>query len=137
MCQRRPCLSSPTPRTAARGRLTAIRKWHKELVSASEMGRRLGVAKSTVQSALRRMKLGSQGGHATQGTLALPEMATAAPDISDEVDQRDDPAPCAVVDAAITLDTDPADRSVDRSLAAMGLLQDAAHGFAEEAALLV
>jgi hypothetical protein len=111
-------------------RETAIRKWHKEGVSAAEMGRRLGVAKSTVQSALRRMKLGSQGGHATQGALALPEVATAAGDISDEVDQQVDPAPCAVVDAAITLDTDPADRSVDRSLAAMGLLQDAAPLFA-------
>jgi transposase len=125
-------------------REAAIRKFHKKGKSASEMGRLLGISCPTVTSAMRRMGLQVAAPRGRQerlplGTDVQVEVSTAVAAVADAVvisvpvtEQAPDQAPVQVepTPAPTTLDTDPTDRSVDRALAAMGLIQDAAPLFA-------
>lgn len=141
----------------------AIRKWQGQKVSVREMGRRLGVSYSTVQSALDRMGLGQHDAEGVRTEMELAEAAQAEPAVAEGTAGAVESTPAAAETAQgpiqadeaaeepkadvrtlpteppaaesrqaeptalpITLDTDPTDRSVDRSLAALGLLLDAA-----------
>ena len=132
-----------------KAREEAIRRWHKTDVSATEMGRRLGVSRTPVLSALRRMGLAVAAPRGHQEVLPLEpeaivttvttitlakagvvEEPSTEGDFPVELGKVDESACNAAEFVLSTLDTNPADRSVDRSLAAMGLLQDAAPLFA-------
>jgi len=135
-------------------REAAIRRWHRAGVSATEMGRRLGLSRTPVLSALRRMGLPVAAPRGRQETLPLePESVVAsAPEVTSAEDGADvepptRPEPQVEVGTAaelppaapeplpVTMDTDPTNRSVDRALAAMGLLEDAAPLFAPGASV--
>jgi hypothetical protein len=136
-----------------KARAEAIRRWHRAGVSATEMGRRLGISRTPVLSALRRMGLPVAAPRGRQEALPLEAEAAGtidttvtAPETGAVVEPTSgaealptreatgspDAEPAQIKPAAMptTLDTDPADRSVDRALAAMGLLEDAAPLFA-------
>lgn len=132
-----------------KAREEAIRRWHKADMSATEMGRRLGVSRTPVLSALRRMGLAVAAPRGHQESLPLEPEAVVAADttaaladtgvVEKPATEADFPVELGTVDESAcnaaefvltTLDTDPTNRSVDRSLAAMGLLQDAAPLFA-------
>ncbi len=100
------------PRLAAsRGRRVLCLKGRG--VPTREIARRLGVTEKAVRKQLRR--LGWQEPRAVQGTLALGE-----PDADPNLSASAVEAPPA------SSDRDPADRRLDRLLAALGLLDDAA-----------
>ncbi len=112
-------------------------------LSNREIARRLGVTEKAVRKQLRR--LGWQAPRAVQGTLALGEPA-ADPNLSASatsppvVEPRSEETPATEGTAAadpnlsassaqappLSWDRDPADRRLDRLLAALGLLDDAA-----------
>ncbi len=110
---------------------TAIRTWHEAGVSGREIARRLKKAPGTVQKAIKRMGLPPRRPRARQ--QALPGTPST--------DEEDDPA--ASTDASLVLlgapaprsapvfGRDPFDRSLDRLLAAEGLLHDAQPVFAD------
>lgn len=128
----------------------AIRVSHAAGASMREIGRRLGVSAGTVRSAMLRM--GLEPPSARERQLPLDGAAeTSAEDVEDEGEASElGPAAADVESAAVesaptatgessesvprvetaTLDTDPADRSIDRMLARLGLLRDAAPLFA-------
>ena len=130
-------------------RETAIRKWHSAGKSAYEMASKLGISHHTVISAMHRMGLSVAAPCRKQEclTLVMPEPVPTALVVEEELRAENLPAagpsePSApereateAGPAAMTLDTDPSDRSVDRSLAAMGLLEDAAPLFAPGASV--
>jgi hypothetical protein len=144
-----------------KAREEAIRRWHGADVSASEMGRRLGLSRTPVLSALRRMGLEVAAPRGRQEALPLgPEVAgTTATEPVIEGGTASDPASivaqsgpatvqespsespstqaasAVVEDVPTTMDTDPTNRSMDRALAAMGLIGDAAPLFAPGAAV--
>ena len=130
-------------------RETAIRKWNDEEVSGREMARRLGVSEGTVRTAMGRLGLKPARARAEQGALALPEGERApetvvpspeplSPEVENSAVQaastatpaKVEPSPAVVEPLPTTLDTDPTNRSVDRALAMLGLLEDAAPLFA-------
>jgi hypothetical protein len=128
-----------------KAREAAIRRWHEEGMSATEMGRRLGVSPAPVLSAMRRMGLEPRSNRAKARLLPLGESPAAAQRTSpapqavevEAVTAEDAPGvaaassePSPVESALATLDTDPTDRTLDRAFAAMGLLQDAEPLFA-------
>jgi transposase len=115
---------------------TAIRTWHEAGVSGREIARRLKKAPGVVQKALRRMGLPPRRPRARQ--QALPGTPSA--------DTEDDPAPSVAAtsadaspvpvrapapSSALVFGRDPFDRSLDRLLAAEGLLHDAQPVFAD------
>jgi len=134
----------------------AIAGWHREGKSAYQMAGLLGVSHHTVISAMRRRGLEVSAPRRRQEALPLvPEVPAEstlggdvgaagvcepepeAPSRSALAAEPSSPEPVDVVEDPIptTLDTDPTDRSVDRALAAMGLLQDAAPLFSPGAAV--
>lgn len=132
-----------------KAREEAIRRWHGAGVSATEMGRRLGTSRTPVLSALRRMGLlvaeprGWQEAQLLEPEAAVTTDTTVTPAETGPVEEptteavlpvelgtADESASTAAEPVPTTLDTDPTDRSVDRALAAMGLLDDAAPLFA-------
>jgi hypothetical protein len=121
-------------------RETAIRKWHEAGMSASAMASQLGVSHHTVVSAMRRMGLEVAAPRGKASTLLLlpddanpsetaGEIVIASETLAVELAQ-DEAASSQPEPAALTLDTDPTDRCMDRALAAMGQLRDAAPLFA-------
>ena len=122
---------------------TAIRKWHESGVGGREIARRLKVAPGTVQKALRRLGLRPHRPRARQQALpgtTPPGDEKDDPEPAQPVDEKDDPEPVdeALADAssvpaqppALKFTRDPFDRSLDRLLAAEGLLHDADPVFA-------
>jgi len=102
-----------------RSRVKSVLRWKSEGLSNREVAHRLGVSEKAVRKLLRQAGWVSAGPQQTR--LALPESAdpnlsalsTPAETIPDET-------------MALSLDTDPADRRLDRLLAYLGLLEDAA-----------
>jgi transposase len=105
--------------------------------SNGEIARRLGISKTAVRKRLRRV--GWKDPQPEQAILSLeqpvvPESTTAAaatetgcgPNLS---------AFCAEDDTPISFDHDPADRRVDRLMAYLGMLEDAAPLFGSEKAV--
>jgi transposase len=121
-------------------RETAIRKWHEAGMSASAMASQLGVSHHTVVSAMRRMGLAVAAPRGKASTLPLLADDANSSETANEFvvagetpevePARDEAASSSPEPAALTLDTDATDRSVDRALAAMGLLEDAVPLFA-------
>ena len=140
-------------RRASAARDKAVGRWKAEGVSNREIARRLGIDEKAIRKVLRR--LGWQG--ATQGVLpfqgadpnlsALPTETkrkeggdAAVGRLSDDVRVHPDRTPDADPNlsgfrapegdpAPLSLDPDPANRSADRLLACMGVLDDAAAVF--------
>ncbi len=145
---------SGRPRQLSHGQETFIRKWFKAGVSNLEMARRLGVGETTIRRTLDRLGLQRQA----PVTSRLPVMeeevsppAIAGPQASDTGDgdlvvgpqQRNEQetptlrasesssAACSSPSPSLTIDRDPSDRSGDRTLARIGLLEDAVPLFAD------
>jgi transposase len=143
------------PRELDKGQEAFVRKWFKAGVSNLEMARRLGVGETTIRRTLERLGLKRD-----QDVVAspLPGMeeetsppATAVPQPSNTKDGQSfvepqeeseqetaEPSPSASVSASqlsagssLTIDVAPSDRSGDRALARLGVLDDAAPLFAE------
>jgi hypothetical protein len=144
---------SPSGRYAKldRGHCAFVERWFQQGVSNYEMARRLAVSEATIRRALRKAGLRRQPlpepelpfdpANATLAATPLAPLAGVAP--------VDEPAPVTVVPGEVlaptamringdptaannvpaqvfTIDRDPSDRSGDRALARLGLLQDAA-----------
>jgi DNA-binding CsgD family transcriptional regulator len=119
-----PALGRPSGYPKGRGRLGQVRlksvlHWKSEGLSNREVAHRLGVSEKAVRKLLRRA--GWVPAEPRQPRLPLPD--SADPNLSafaapTEV-STDEPL-------ALSLDTDPADRRLDRLLAYLGLLEDAA-----------
>ena len=139
---------SGRPRQLSKGQEAFVRKWFKAGVSNLEMARRLGVGETTIRRTLDRLGLKRQAPVASR----LPGMeeetsppAIAAPQASDtengelvvgpqQRNEQETPALRASASSSaatsspspsLTIDRDPSDRSGDRALARMGLLEDA------------
>jgi transposase len=84
--------------------------------SQREIARRIGVGENAVRKLLRR--LGWRAQPPVQTEWSFSEQATAHPNLSAFSTTGKEPPP-------ISHDTDPSDRSADRLLARLGLLQDA------------
>jgi transposase len=145
---------SPTGRHGKldRGQRAFVQQWFQQGVSNLEMARRLGVSEATIrrvlrQAGLRRQALPEPELSFDAANAPLPESATP-PTPGAGAARVDEPAPVPVVPGealapaateiraeptaasktpatAFTLDCDPTDRSADRALARLGLLQDA------------
>lgn len=102
-----------------RSRVKSVVRWKSEGLSNREVAHRLGVSEKAVRKLLRQVGWVPAGPQ--QPRLALPE--SAAPNLS----ALSAPAE-AIPDETLplSLDTDPADRRLDRLLAYLGLLEDAA-----------
>ena len=118
-----------------------IKKWFKENISNSEMARRLGVTETTIRRSLKRMGLQRKKDVVASPPLTFlsyeeEDQSAASEVVLIESDQK------AVDDKITHADTheieserpqiincewsrDPTDRSLDRVLAALGLLDDA------------
>src|ERR1022692_3712417 len=149
-----PKSSSGRPAKLDRGHGAFVEHWFQQGVSNYEMARRLAVSEATIRRALRKAGLRRQtlpepelpcdDANATLAASATSSVASVAP--------VDKPAPVTVVPAEViaptatginadptaannvpaqlfTIDRDPSDRSGDRALARLGLLQDAAPWF--------
>jgi transposase len=146
---------SPTGRHAklGRGQRTFVQQWFQQGVSNLEMARRLGVSEATIrrvlrQSGLRRQTLPEPELPFDEANATLAESATT-PAPAAGAAPVDEPAPVTMVPGealapaateinadptaannipahVFTIDRDPTDRSGDRALARLGLLQDAA-----------
>jgi transposase len=145
---------SPTGRPAKldHGQQAFVQRWFQQGVSNLEMARRLGVSEATIRRVLQQAGLRRPTAPETQLPFpdANPTLAqtatTSAP--ATGVTAVDEPAPVRAVLAPLftpaatethadltpadtvptstfTIDRDPADRSGDRALARLGLLQDA------------
>jgi transposase len=150
----------PTGRHAKldRGQRAFVQQWFQQGVSNLEMARRLGVSEATIrrvlqQAGLRRRPKPEPELRFDPANAALAESATApAPAAGSTPGSA--PAPVTVVPVAglapaaaesnadptaannvpargFTIDRDPTDRSGDRALARLGLLQDAAPLFGD------
>ena len=147
-----PKSSSGRPAKLDRGQRAFVQRWFQQGVSNHEMARRLAVSETTIRRALRKAGLRRQTlpepelpFDAANATLAAS--ATAPAPVAG-VASVDEPAPVTVVPgeviaptatginadptaannvaaAVFTSDHDPSDRSGDRALARLGLLQDA------------
>lgn len=117
-------------------REAAIRRWHGEGTSISEMAHRLGVSWATVREALRRMGLADARNGRQQEKLWATE-PSSGDQSAPTGDQAVRPGEVATgpeppggdgeaVAPAGNWDLDPMNRSVDRMLAACGQLDDAA-----------
>lgn len=142
-------------RKLEKGQEACVRRWFQQGVSNHQMARRLGVGESTIRRTLRRLGLKRQP---APRALSLPcfeeeEKVPAAPVAEGEELQHHAMAEVAEESAAVpaatptvtkmtveeavaaaamfTLDQDPRDRSGDRTLARLGLLQDAAPLFGD------
>lgn len=145
---------SGRPRQLSKGQETFVRKWFEAGASNLEMARRLGVGETTIRRTLDRLGLKRQ----TPVGSRLPVMeeeasppAITSPQASDtegdelvvgprQTNEQDTPAlrpsasfsaPSSSPGPSLTIDRDPSDRSGDRALARIGLLEDAVPLFAD------
>jgi len=132
-------------RKLEQGQEAGVRRWFHQGASNHEMARRLGVGESTIRRTLRRLGLTRQpASHplplpCLEEEEEVPPAAVAAGGESQDVEMVETAEEAvasptvtkmtleeAVAAAAtFTLDQDPRDRSGDRALARLGLLQDA------------
>ena len=137
----------------SKGQEAFVRKWFKAGESNLEMARRLGVGETTIRRTLARLGLKRRAPVVSR----LPGMeeetsrsAIAAPQASDTEEgelvvgfqqnneqvtlalreSADSSAPSSLPSPSLTIDRNPSDRSGDRALARMGLLDDALPLFA-------
>jgi hypothetical protein len=101
-----------------RSRVKSVVRWKSEGLSNREVAHRLGVSEKAVRKLLRQAGWVPAGPQ--QPRLPLPE--SADPNLSASASAE------AIPDETLplSLDTDPADRRLDRLLAYLGLLEDAA-----------
>ena len=114
----------------------AIRTWHEAGVSGREIARRLKKAPGTVQKAIKRMGLPPRRPRGRQQALPGTPSADTEDDpvLSVAVTSGDVslvPAPAPAPSSGLVFGRDPFDRSLDRLLAAQGLLHDAQPVFAD------
>jgi hypothetical protein len=151
---------SPTGRPGKldRGQCVFVQQWFQQGVSNLEMARRLGVSEAAIrrvlrQSGLRRQALPEPELPFDNANASLAEPATVPAPVAGAAPVVD-PAPVTVVPGealtapateisanptvannvpaqVFTIDCDPIDRSGDRALARLGLLQDAAPLFGD------
>jgi transposase len=132
-----------------------VRKWFKTGVSNREMARRLGVGEPTIRRTLKRLGLKRREA-AVERCLPGMEEETSPPVIAEprpsdtascgpavggeQKSEQDGPAltptaksssPSSSPGPSLTIDRDPSDRSGDRALARIGLLEDAVPLFAD------
>jgi len=110
--------------TGSRRRL--VQKLKSQGYSQREIARRIGVGEHAVRKVLRRLGWKAQGPAQTEWSFA--EAGTAHPNLSAFSTTGKEPPP-------ISHDPDPADRSADRLLARLGLLEDAPPLFGSAAAV--
>ena len=115
-----------------------IERLKAEGVSNREIGRQLGVSEKAI-----RKQVGPTRGEPvqlslleTEDTSAVEEVVPVAP-VSAAQPPPEPPSspPIDAAPAVASLDRDPRDRSIDRSMAALGMLDDAAPFFAESKAV--
>lgn len=147
--------SSPgRPRQLSKGQDAFVRKWFKADMSNLEMARRLGVGETTIRRTLNRLGLKRQGPVVSWLPGMEEEISSpviAVPQASDREDgelvvgpqqnnEQDTPAvrasasstsPSSSPGPSLTIDRNPSDRSGDRVLARLGLLEDAVPLFAD------
>jgi transposase len=131
-----------------------VRKWFGAGVSNRQMAKRLGVGEATVRRTLKRLGL-RRAPQQKQRRLPLVGEERAKPEAAEEPAAMDDgikkpgepprdpqveePTEPACQHASLpgswTIDSDPHDRSGDRALARMGLLEDAQPLFADAEAV--
>jgi transposase len=137
----------------------AVRRWFQAGVSNRQMAKRLGVGESTIRRTLQQIGLARKEApvasllpheedtvstdpvaesetareRASQDGVAVEEVA-AVPAVPPGVN-RMTLEEAAALAAAFTLDRDPHDRSGDRALARLGLLEDAVPLFADQPSL--
>ena len=117
----------PGRRRLPEKRLQEIERLHAEGVSNREIARRLGVTENAIRkqvgptrSDARQLSLpGAEPAPAIIATASPPTVETASPSAHDETP------------VAPSLGRDPRDRSLDRGMACLGLLDDAAPLFAD------
>jgi transposase len=140
-----------------KGQQGFVRRWFHAGCSNREMAKRLGVDEATVRRTLKHLGLArkradalpllppveDQAMEVAQAPItALAPDATPTETVSPVLVVSSSPKPCvAAADVAVgapasfTLDCDPHDRSNDRALARLGLLEDAVPLFADAACL--
>ncbi|MGH7957776.1 MAG: putative transposase [Opitutaceae bacterium] len=103
--------------------------------SNREIARRIGLSETAVRKRLRRM--GWKDTHTGQKVLPLAEAAepVAASSATARPCEPNLSAFCAGDDVSLSFDRDPSDRRMDRLMAALGLLEDAAPLFRSEVAV--
>jgi transposase len=141
------------PPRLSKGQEAFVRKWFKAGVSNPKMARRLGVGEATIRRTLDRLGLKRQASVVDRlpgmEEEALPApIATQASDTeegelvvrSQQKNERETPALEGTASSSaassspgpsLTIDRDPNDRSGDRAMARMGLLEDAVPLFAD------
>ena len=126
------------PKGRPRVRLThSVERLKREGHSNREIARRLGVSETAVRKRLRRV--GWTDPASKQKCFLLEESAAPPPPASGPVAETGcEPnlsAFCAEDDVPISFDHDPADRRLDRLMAYLGLLEDAAPLFRSQTAV--
>ena len=99
------------------------------------IARRLGISETAVRK--RLLRIGWRDTQTEQKLLlepASPDPATASP-VSEKELEPNVSAFCAEDDVPLSFDPDPSDRRMDRLMAALGLLEDAAPLFRSQAAV--
>lgn len=137
---------TPTGRHAKldRGQLAFVQRWFQQGLSNREMARRLAVSEITIRRALRKAGLRRQTTPAAElpfedaPAVAEPSTTPAHPGVAaptpcpEAPPLAENPLPGGNASVNVfTLDSDPANRSGDRALARLGLLQDAAPLFGD------
>jgi transposase len=138
-----------------KGQETFVRKWFKAGVSNVEMAKRLGVGETTIRRTLKRLGLKRRADAVDRPLPGMEEdtspAAIAQPQASDrescesviareQIKEQDSAAlresaslssPSVSPGSSLTIDQDPSDRSGDRALARLGVLEDAVPLFAD------
>lgn len=135
-----------------------VRRWFRAGCSNRQMAKRLGVDEATIRRTLKRLELARKPAALSR---MLPEIEDQSPEvasteaiasapaavvesISDVPVETPSPEPCgqdtpvsveSLAASSFTLDHDPRDRSGDRFLARVGLLEDALPLFADQDSL--
>lgn len=143
----KPKRSTGRPRSLGKAEEICIRRWFGEDVSNCEMARRLGVSEFCIRFTLRRLGLKRER---LQASGELPLSSDESPDQAkgetssaavegeelcptvtegEDVEEAWAPTPIESIDASV-IAGNPLDRSFDRTMAALGLLDDAAPVFA-------
>jgi transposase len=145
-----PKRSSGRRRQLSKSQEALVRKWFDADVSNREMARRLGVGERTVRRTLKRLGLRRSPEHRQRGLPLVGEggenpgaaenptvedhgtAAESDPQQNQQVEVlREPPCENLPLPESWTIDHDPRDRSGDRALARLGLLEDALPLFAD------
>lgn len=146
----RPKRSPGRSRQLSKSQEALVRKWFGAGVSNLEMARRLGVGETTVRRTLKRLGLrrtprhtqrrlpevAKDGEQPAAGENPVAEGQSAAEEAEPQRDRpvevsSEPPSGGSPLPGSPTVDHDPRDRSGDRALARLGLLEDALPLFAD------